>query len=514
MPELISKIPQQFMEFWNNLDKGNKIKTIIISAVVFLSVVTAIIIFTRPQYQTLVDSPEPRDAKEVIDQLEKERINYRLDEDGSILVRDTDKNKAQAALVQAGLPKGSVSFDDYNKTSLGTTDADRRRRYKEYKERDLTATLKEMDNVRNAVVKLSLPEKSVFFGAEEEKAKASVIIDSYYELTQQQIKGIENFIAGSVEGLSPENVSIVDSNANILNGDDESLVGKVDKNYELRQAVNRAVEGQVRDLLSALADDVKVAANLNLDFDTLVTSKEIYEPVIDGQGIIRSKEVSKESVTNGQSGGAPGTDSNLPTYPNEGNEQTGEYKSSNEIVNYEVNKTIMQSTKEIGKIDNENSSIAVALYYRPTTSGQVGNNAANVAQPIADINKIKETVSSATGIPVQNVSVNTYDLLDFKDPNPPMTLAQITETYGPIALIIILLGLIAAAILMINRQRVAQQQVQTAAPFGAVPNAEDMLPEIDLEEKSEVKKQIEKFVKQKPEAVAQLLRNWLAEEWD
>ena len=43
---------------------------------------------------------------------------------------------------------------------------------------------------------------------------------------------------------------------------------------------------------------------------------------------------------------------------------------------------------------------------------------------------------------------------------------------------------------------------------------DDMLPEIEIEEKSEVKKQIDKFVKKKPEAVAQLLRNWLADEWD
>jgi flagellar M-ring protein FliF len=43
---------------------------------------------------------------------------------------------------------------------------------------------------------------------------------------------------------------------------------------------------------------------------------------------------------------------------------------------------------------------------------------------------------------------------------------------------------------------------------------EEPVPEIELEERSEIKKQIDKFVRQKPDAVAQLLRNWLSDDWD
>ena len=37
--------------------------------------------------------------------------------------------------------------------------------------------------------------------------------------------------------------------------------------------------------------------------------------------------------------------------------------------------------------------------------------------------------------------------------------------------------------------------------------------EIDLQEKSETRKAIEKFVAENPEAVALLLRNWLNDDW-
>ena len=40
-----------------------------------------------------------------------------------------------------------------------------------------------------------------------------------------------------------------------------------------------------------------------------------------------------------------------------------------------------------------------------------------------------------------------------------------------------------------------------------------MVEEIDAEGKSEVRLMIEKFVDENPEAVANLLRNWLTEDW-
>ena len=41
----------------------------------------------------------------------------------------------------------------------------------------------------------------------------------------------------------------------------------------------------------------------------------------------------------------------------------------------------------------------------------------------------------------------------------------------------------------------------------------DEVETIDLQEKSETRKAIEKFVDENPDAVALLLRNWLNEDW-
>ena len=42
---------------------------------------------------------------------------------------------------------------------------------------------------------------------------------------------------------------------------------------------------------------------------------------------------------------------------------------------------------------------------------------------------------------------------------------------------------------------------------------DSVLDDIEVDEGSETKKLIEKFVDENPEAVANLLRNWLNEEW-
>ena len=41
-----------------------------------------------------------------------------------------------------------------------------------------------------------------------------------------------------------------------------------------------------------------------------------------------------------------------------------------------------------------------------------------------------------------------------------------------------------------------------------------LLDDIEFSDKSETRKMIEKFVDENPEAVAQLLRNWLNDEWE
>ena len=135
------------------------------------------------------------------------------------------------------------------------------------------------------------------------------------------------------------------------------------------------------------------------------------------------------------------------------------------------------------------------------------------------ISEIRTAASTATGVPVANITVSKLKLA------PPeviekTTIERISELfrdYGFFALMLILIiGLVIVSIP--RRKEEDAQQVQPATAAGGmrfvIPEQEEPLPEIDLEERSEIKRQLDKFVKQKPESVAQLLRNWLSDDWE
>jgi flagellar M-ring protein FliF len=138
------------------------------------------------------------------------------------------------------------------------------------------------------------------------------------------------------------------------------------------------------------------------------------------------------------------------------------------------------------------------------------------------IDQIKADASNAMGIPVNNISVSIQKLLpevvaevQFSD-----TLGMFIERYGLYILMLILLAVM--VILMIPRKKEEIEEELAAEPEAAFAGPQFIVPEkrmpglpnIELGENDELKEQIEKFAAAKPDAVAQLLRNWLTEDWD
>ena len=84
-----------------------------------------------------------------------------------------------------------------------------------------------------------------------------------------------------------------------------------------------------------------------------------------------------------------------------------------------------------------------------------------------------------------------------------------------IILIVLILGLLAFVILRSMRQaRVEEPEPEISIDDilqSTQPDTE--LDEIGVEDKSEARKIVEKFVEDNPEAAANLLRNWLNDDW-
>ena len=120
-------------------------------------------------------------------------------------------------------------------------------------------------------------------------------------------------------------------------------------------------------------------------------------------------------------------------------------------------------------------------------------------------------VQTATGIPAENISIVAYDVPVFIDKDGMNVEAS---DIIQVVIIVLILGLLAFVILRSMRESKAEETEEELSVESLLQSTpQDSLEDIELEEKSETRKMIEKFVDENPEAVASLLRNWLSEDW-
>ncbi len=534
MPEIFARLKQRVLDLWKELDNSHKKRIYIISAIAFTALVASIIFATRTDYVPLIKSSDPKDISDMTKILQDQNIKFKLDGSNStILISNKDNNKAQVALIQGGYPKNGMTFEDaFSLIKINTTESDKQKLWKHYDESTLSAKLKLLaDNIEDASVTISKPDDTPFVildEADKEKASANVIVKPKSELDSKQVRGIVMMVASSVEGLDPKNVTVLDNNLNILNsetGDDP--IDAANSQYDMKLKTQKALENSVYNLFNKVPldsfDSMRVVVNPSLDFNKLKTqTHDITNGTgMDGGAVVSSEETN-EKLVNGDVNGIPGTDTNpddgtagSPSYPT-GDTGNSTYDKTEKKTNYDYQRIEKDEEKALGALDAEKSSMTVALYY-----GRRVKDDSNITQ--AFIDQLKSDVSKATGIPAASISVNKYKMAPEVVEQKPIseTIKELVNTYGFFALILLLIiGLLIAAIPRRKREKEPElvPAVETSAASGQrfmVQEEEtEPIPEIEIEERSEVKKQIEKFVKQKPDAVAQLLRNWLSEDWE
>jgi len=529
MPEALSRLMQQATDFWKNLEKSQKTRLYITSAIVVVAVTVGIILLTRPNYVTLISDVDQKQIGEMSTILDENKIWSKLEKGGSsIIINSKDNNKAQVALAQKGYPKGGMTFEDAIKMiGISTTESDKKHIWKQQQTSDLAAKLKMLDSIEDATVSLALPEKSLFITDEQLQPKptAYVMVKPRDRLTSQQVEGIVMIVSRSVENLNPKDVTVVDNNSIILNRDSgDELIDIASSQEEMR--LKKAIELQNRvynyfsvDQFDSF-DTIRVVANPFLDFDKEKSqSKLVRNPEGMDKGALISSDSLKEKLTDGTVNGVPGTDTNpgeanSPSYQ-VGNGENSSYDKQHDINNYQYDETLTEQEKATGTLVAEKSTMAISLWYgkRITDDSKISDDF---------IEQVKLAASTATGIPVENISVNKLKLAApevIKKPTAEV-IKELVSDYGFFAIMLLLIiGLIVSAIPRKRPEKAAEEiQLTPVTAEGlkyAFPEtSSEPVPEISMEERSEIKKQIEKFVKQKPEAVAQLLRNWLSDEWD
>lgn len=526
MPEFLSRMLKSLLDFWKGLDKSQKTRIYITSGIVVVAVSLGLFLLTRPTYTTVIENASTEDIAAMQKILADKGISYKLTDDKSgIIVNVNDSDKAHFELVSAGYPKNGLTFADaLSNIKINTTESDKKHIWQELDESDIARQIKLFQNVQDASVKIVRPEKSLFIDETDSKeAKASVVVTPKNEITPAQAESIIKVVSSSVEGLDPKNVTVVDNKGNALNAEDSgSSLDKTVTQYEMKMKVKNDLEKNLREVLIGQFDSfdsAKVVVNPILDFDTLTqSSKEISNPDGMDAGAIVSRQEIKEDLQNGNKGGVPGVNSNPGTTPNypSGSTDAQSYKKSDVTENFAYSESQKTSEKSLGEVIPERTTAAITLQY--------GSRVPDDSKLTDDmITQVKELASRATGIPAENIAVTKLKVQPQSEVTPTLseTIQKLVSQYGLLALLFLML--IALVIIAIPRKPKQQQTLEpvfaaaeevAASKYNLNDIKPEPVPEIDTEERSEVKKQIEKFVQQKPDAVAQLLRNWLTDDYE
>ncbi len=386
-----------FLTSVNSWPMGRKL-SLALAAILSMAIFAIIIIQARvADYGLLYANLSSTDASSVVTWLKTQKIPYQLEDGGRAIQIPANKvYETRLELAGAGLPQGgSIGFEIFDKQSFGMTDFAQKVNYQRALQGELARTISSLAPVEGARVMLALPEKRIFKG-QQKKTTCSVILklSPGQRLSENQVYGIVHLVAGSIEGLLSENITVIDSNGRILSKKQtESLAetmtpGMLDYQLSLEQRLEKRAQSLLDKALGANNSLARVTAEL--DFSKVEKMEEIYDP---SGTVARSEQVSEEKSGAESTGGVPGVESNLGG--SSASISAIPSSSTTETIHYEISKTVNRIVAPVGSIKNLSVAVLVADRFVPGAEGQEPTSTPRTEKELLSI---KNMITSALGI--------------------------------------------------------------------------------------------------------------------
>ncbi len=514
MAETIRDYRLKITEWFKELSPKMRLAWIGGAIAILLVIVLLFVFMAQTKYVALVRGVSETKAAEITTKLDELGIAWQTENNATaILVEEKSIDKARMQLAMAGITsdKGLTFEEVMSKLSFTQTTEEKNKMFLYQTKSELENALKTLAQVDDANIIINVKESTSFLNLDEDVSSASVQITvaSGQTLSEDSIKGIENFVLTAIKGLTRETITIIDQNGVQLNQDSVNSASAEGKRRDKHQTeLQDSIDQSIKTLLARIYGDsnISVATHIKLDFDSEQTSVTQYSPPIEGEvaGIIRSSNVLKENVVADSAGGVAGTDSNTTDTPQYPSLQNGDsdYSKTQEIVNYELNEIQKKIVKAPGKIVD--MSVAIIINSDILEDGKLSET---------DKQAIVEMVMHAAGVTDnKKISVSAWPFhveatVPLAENNGGTILGLPNYIFALIAGAIVLLILLVFFLLRRRRSTMIQETQE-------IIEEQQELEEINTEfqDRSSPKYQIEKFIDSQPEAVAQLLRSWMDEE--
>jgi flagellar M-ring protein FliF len=511
MSEFFKQLIAQVTAIWQRLSVHQKIITVSLIGFTFLGLLS-LMIWSQASpkasgggFRTLYSDLDLEEAAAITEQLQKSNVKYKVEGEGrTILVENKKMYETRMLLARKGLPKShGVGYEIFDKTNLGMTDFVQKVNMRRALEGELQRTIEGLEEVKSARVHIVLPEPTIFTD-KEQPAKASVVVRTVpgKELTKEQIRGISYLLSSSVEGLKPENISVLDFEGKLLSSQfasDETALAS-SQNVELQHTVEKYLEGKAQQILEGVLGPGKanVRVTVDMDFDRAEKTIEKYDPE---SRVIRSEERDDENVKN-----AP----------------TGDAQKEKTLTNYEIDKTIEHVVGEVGNIRRLSVSVAIDGKYEQATdkTGKSSEKPAYIARTPQELMTIEDMVKSALGYDLargDQISVISmqFDNEFIRSERTDLQKSDAWERRLAIAkyIAVFLIALIFILFLRSLARTVAEAMNPPAPklePLGVVEEIPEVIPE-NVKKTSALLERVEMLTREEPVNIALIIRQWLGE---
>ncbi|HUB83527.1 MAG TPA: flagellar basal-body MS-ring/collar protein FliF [Bryobacteraceae bacterium] len=316
-------------------------------------------------FRPLFTGVAPEDASAIIQKLKEAGVDYRLATDGGVvLVPSAKLAEMRINMAAAGLPKtGRIGFEIFDKTNLGATEFAEHINYQRALEGELERSVMSLAEVEQARVHLTFPKDSVFLESQQ-PAKASVLVKLRpgSRLAPQNVLAIDHLVSAAVEGLSPDAVSVLDMNGNLLGRPRPS--GRLDgpepseAALDYRHHIEADLLAKINSTLEPLLGADKFRANVSVecDFSGAELSEEVFDPE---HSVMSTSQRTEDTSGGGVAGGVPGTASSLPRPTSRPGGGSNRISRTTENIAYQTSRTVKKTRLPAGGV--KKLSVAVLV---------------------------------------------------------------------------------------------------------------------------------------------------------
>jgi flagellar M-ring protein FliF len=392
----------QFADFLKSLPLARKLALLFVVLLLAASFVTMFLWANQVDYQVLFRGLSPEDAGAVIAELKKKNIPYQIEGNGTVLLVPREQvHDLRLGLAGEGLPRGgSVGFELFDKNDFRTTNFVQELNYKRALEGELSRTINRFQEVQSSKVFIVLPKQSLFV-EESKPASASVQLELRSSLPPSRLAAIVHLVASAVEGLDPEQVTVVDTRGRVIfkgssKEDAAALLNNIQIEYKRR--VESEIRSDVESMLEGVVGPGKaiVRVSAQIDFSKVTSSAEEYDP---SAGAVRSRRDIEESSRTGENASASDqthVDERRGILPAASGSQSSKAKKDS-TTNYEINKITRAIVSPAGNIKRLSVAAVIDGTYAQEKGADGKTKKTYVARTGEELKKFENLVKGAMG---------------------------------------------------------------------------------------------------------------------